>query len=237
MRGVGWGWDTPEEEARTILRLLPPADAVLFDVGAHHGDWSATVLRYRREAVGEIHAFEPSPENCAIIEGRDLPCVTLVRAAISARAGTAMLYSDRPGSGMASLVQRDMGHLRLAHSAIATTPTLTLDDYSAEHGIDHIDFLKMDIEGHELSALQGSERLLRERRIRALAFEFGGCNVDSRTFFRDFWQLLTGHGYVFFRIIPGSRLLPIREYDCALESFAITNYVATQRELPLLLEN
>jgi hypothetical protein len=60
------------------------------------------------------------------------------------------------------------------------------------------------VHGHELQALEGAAELLRAGRIRAIQFEFGGANVDSRTFFRDFWNLLYGRfGYSLYQILPG----------------------------------
>jgi hypothetical protein len=51
--------------------------------------------------------------------------------------------------------------------------------------------MKMDIEGHELFALRGAKRALARGVIRPLSFEFGTGNINSRTFFRDYWDLLT----------------------------------------------
>lgn len=232
-RGLGYGWDTPAEEARAIFRLLPERDAVLFDLGAHHGEWSATVLRDWPGTVRAVHAFEPSQENCAwmkqflIAQAPDaLRSLLIWPFAVSSNAGHATLYGDRPGSGLASLVHRDLEHMALAHEPTSEVETITLDDHAERHGIDRIDFMKMDIEGHELDALKGAERLLKNGMIRALSFEFGGCNIDSRTFFRDFWKLLTPLGFSFYRILPGAELLPIRKYNEHLERFATTNYVA-----------
>jgi hypothetical protein len=88
--------------------------------------------------------------------------------------------------------------------------------------------MKMDIEGHELSALRGAANALGTGVIRALAFEFGSGNINSRTFFRDYWELLTkSHNYRIRRVLPGGRLLPVDRYSEELEYFrGVTNYVA-----------
>jgi hypothetical protein len=102
----------------------------------------------------------------------------------------------------------------------------TLDSFAEEEDLAKIDFLKMDIEGHELSALGGASRLLERKVIRALSFEFGGCNIDSRTYFQDFWHLLRDSGFQVFRILPRGRLLRIDHYSEHLEVFTTTNYLA-----------
>jgi hypothetical protein len=68
---------------------------------------------------------------------------------------------------------------------------------------------------------------LRAGTIRALSFEFGLNNIESRTFFRDFWDLLVPFGFSIFRIAPGGNLIQIHEYREELEYFKIvSNYVA-----------
>ncbi len=130
------------------------------------------------------------------------------------------------GSGIGSLHQRDLASYGITHEKQEDVVTTTLDDFVQRSGIERVDYLKLDVEGHELSALRGAERLLRERRIRALSFEFGGTQLDSRFFFRDYWKLLASYGYGIHRLLPGGALLPMRAYDVALEVFRLTTYVA-----------
>jgi hypothetical protein len=60
-----------------------------------------------------------------------------------------------------------------------------------------------------------------------MSFEFGGGNINSRTYFRDYWDLLTRHGYEIYRILPGGRRLQIVRYDEDMEYFrGVSNYVA-----------
>lgn len=66
--------------------------------------------------------------------------------------------------------------------------------------------------------------MIEDRKIDFIQFEFGGCNIDSRTFFQDFWYLLHDK-YNIFRIIP-TGLYPIKEYSEMREIFLCTNYLA-----------
>jgi hypothetical protein len=87
--------------------------------------------------------------------------------------------------------------------------------------------MKIDTEGHDLAVLEGSQLSLEAKRIRALTFEFGSVNINSRTYFRDFWEYLRPLGYKIKRLCPGGRLIPIREYYEDLEYFrSVTNYLA-----------
>jgi hypothetical protein len=108
---------------------------------------------------------------------------------------------------------------------------VSIDSFMEAHAIEFVDFMKMDIEGHELFALQGAARALARGAIRALSFEFGAGNINSRTFFRDYWDLLTKHGYEIYRVLPGGRTLRIVRYDEDLEYFrSVSNYVAVLAE-------
>ena len=76
-------------------------------------------------------------------------------------------------------------------------------------------------------ALRGARRALESGKSGALSFEFGNANVNSHTFFRDFWQLLTTAGFRLWRITPGGRELLVEEYYEDYEYFrSVSNFVA-----------
>ena len=87
----------------------------------------------------------------------------------------------------------------------------TIDNYCEEQGIKKIHFLKLDIEGHELSALHGAKKMIANGNIYFIQFEFGGCNIDSATHFQDFYYFLKGK-YRIHRILKDG-LKEIRHYS------------------------
>jgi hypothetical protein len=69
--------------------------------------------------------------------------------------------------------------------------------------------------------------MLRERRIDRILFEFGGCNIDSRSYFQDFYYFLRNFGFTqLFRLAPSGYLVPIPKYREIDEQFRTTNFVA-----------
>jgi FkbM family methyltransferase len=223
-QGKGYGGATLVDEVRAAAPFVP-AGAVVFDIGANTGEWTRELLRQRPD-VAAIYAFEPSRHNWAAVEAIGDPRIRLVKAAVSDRTGSATLHTCAPGSPLATLAVRRLDHMNIAFDQSETVPTLTIDGFLATERIAEIAFAKLDIEGFELMALQGAAQALAAHRIRALAFEFGGCNIDTRTYFRDFWHLLTGFGYSLHRIAPGGRLWPVPAYTEAHECFLISNFLA-----------
>ena len=233
MQGKGYHDPSLASEIWMAQEFLPPSGGVVFDVGANRGDWTRALLR-AVPAVAAVHCFEPSASHWAGIEAIADRRVRLVRAAVAEREGEAVLYATEPGSVLASLTQRDLSHIGLDFAYEERVQTLSLDGYMREHGIDRVDYLKLDIEGHELAALGGAADALRRKAIGALAFEFGGCNIDTRVFFRDFWKLLTGHGYSLYRLAPRHRLWPIEAYSEEAENFLFANYIAVAERVERL---
>ena len=64
-------------------------------------------------------------------------------------------------------------------------------------------------------------------RVDAIMFEFGGCNIDSRTFFKDFWSLLVyQYQFSLYRLLPKQRLQYLSKYSETLEQFNYQNILA-----------
>jgi FkbM family methyltransferase len=226
MQGKGMGAETCDFEVRVIAKLLRnagrPAPKVVFDVGANLGNWTAAAEQAFPDA--RFFLFEPSRQNAGILRER-FPGHTLVPCALSDRAGEFTLYSDKEGSGLASLQKREIGYLGIDHHATYQVQTTRLDSFLQEQGLAGVDLLKIDVEGHELAVLQGAGEILAN--IGLIQFEFGGTQIDSRTFFRDFWMLLHSR-FAFYRICPFG-VYPINHYSESEEYFRISNYLALNR--------
>jgi len=107
----------------------------------------------------------------------------------------------------------------------------TIDDYCAEKSIEHIDLLKVDVEGHEMSVFQGSARMLGENRVSMLAFEVSSGNVDTRVFFKEFYHFLKPLGFEIYRLTRSGYLFPIKNYSEHLEQFRATMFYAIRNDV------
>jgi FkbM family methyltransferase len=96
----------------------------------------------------------------------NIPNLVVVQAAVGEKAEKLQLYSDSADSKWASLYKRNDSFTRGFEFQTFTVPVITIDELMEEQGLDHVDFMKMDIEGHELFALRGASVALRARRSR-----------------------------------------------------------------------
>jgi FkbM family methyltransferase len=213
---------------RTLRNARP---LTIFDVGANLGGYANAVVRELRGGVN-LYCFEPSK---ATFQGLSEALagfhnVRLFNIGLSNVNGALLLYSNAPCSGLASFYSRRLDHFGKSMTFSEEVATRTLDSFCSEHRINHIDFLKLDVEGHELKALEGAKELIGNDCIDFIQFEFGGCNIDSRTFFQDFYYLLNPK-FRIYRVLRNG-LASIDQYRETLEQFVTTNFLAIGRQTP-----
>jgi FkbM family methyltransferase len=230
-KGSGNGWAL-DDEVSAALSLTYRPEPVIFDVGANVGKWSARLCAAKPAA--KVFIFEPSPACLERIADRPLlQNSIIIPAAVGAQPGKALLHFSQPTDGSASLHLREDSFFEDRTYSQIEVDVVTIDGVIKDQQLEFVDFLKMDIEGHELFALLGAKTALAEKRIGALLFEFGSGNINSQTFFRQFWNLLTASGFRIWRITPGGKLLAVDEYYEDLEYFrGVSNYVAELKDHP-----
>jgi FkbM family methyltransferase len=227
VQGKGYGTAKIRREVSSVQRFLQREPRLAVDVGANVGEYTAELRRWNPMLA--IHAFEPSRVNVSKLVKRfgGDGLIHVESVGISDTTGSGVLYADRLGSGLGSLIKRDIAHFDMRFDASEVVSLVRFEDYwrtRLECG--HVDVLKLDVEGHELSALHGCGEALES--IGVVQFEFGGCNIDSRTFFRDFWTFFAEWGFVLYRIAPLG-VVRIPRYREADEFFSTTNYLAVNQ--------
>jgi FkbM family methyltransferase len=231
-RGYVWQFDGENDtdpytngEWRTLGEYIPGC-RVVFDVGAHRGDWTAAVLALN--AGLEVHAFEPSGQSFAQFAARNFPAqVRCNNVGLGAVAEQRQLYAHGADTEMRSLYAR----AGLEEYGIETPTTgepvtiTTLDAYCKTSGVAAIDYLKIDAEGHDLQVLRGGAEMIRRRAVRTIQFEYGSSNVDSRDLLKDFFAFFDGTAYKLHKIHrEGHRHYP--RYNVRLENFQYQNWLA-----------
>lgn len=195
---------------------------VLFDVGANLGEYS-NLLGDVFGSTTQIYAFEPSTPTYNELKQRLTHSnIHAVNAGLSDRTQELKLFINKDHSSMASLYQRDIKNVSMDQFELVSLKTL--DEFCQEQGIQQIDFLKIDVEGHEYKVLQGAKKMIQNKGIRFIQFEFGGCNIESGVFLKNFWDLLK-NDFNLYRIVADG-VYPISEYNETFEIFTYTNFFA-----------
>lgn len=227
-KGSGSGWDLDSEIQAAAASIRRP-NPVLLDVGANQGKW-AQGMAALFPATQKMFLFEPQEACLAELSDLNLPGKIIVPSAVGERAGTHEFYLGTKGWAGASFYERVETFFEDVQQQRVQVPVTTLDEVIENEKLEFVDFAKFDIEGAELHALRGAARSFSRRAIGALSLEFGSGNMNSRTYFRDFWDLLTGYDFEISRILPGGHIVRVSRYEEGLEHFrGVSNYLARSK--------
>lgn len=210
---------------RQLKKFYGERSITVFDVGLNIGSYSKEIYDIFSGTL-EIYGFEPILWTYKLAEEklRGYPNIHLYQCGLASAPGEATIYYNTVWEGTASIVP---DRVMTEQEVIRLN---TVDLFSQEEHIDRIDFMKIDVEWYEYFVLEGARNLLTEWKIDIIQFEFFRTNIQSKIFFRNFWDLLHEE-YRLYRILNNS-LVEIREYhpaDC--EIFLGMNYLAIRKNI------
>lgn len=200
--------------APTLTRFVP-RDSIVFDVGAHAGQY--TKLLARTAVDGRVYAFEPGSYARSILRTavwlNRLHNVTVVPLALGSGAGLATLsipvkQSGSFGFGLSHFGKPDDRWPLVSQEIVAQT---TIDEVAAALDVRRLDFIKADIEGWELRMLRGGGATLERFRPRLLleltknGLSRAGDTLD------DAFAFLAARDYRAFTLTAGGSLEPVEE--------------------------
>lgn len=209
-----------------ITHLFP----IIFDVGAYHGDYASAILASFGYENIRLFCFEPSKTAFRLLNS-ELPAgqnIKLFNFGFGDKSETVNLYSCSEGAGSASIVNTlfcQTDHLNIVEEIELTT----LDDFCEANKIQHIDFMKIDVEGYELNILCGGSQLINAASVDFIQFEFGYPSIASRVFFKDIFSYLSGNYRVYRSLYDG--LIEIKHYDYKDELYTIQNFLAISKKI------
>lgn len=166
-----WGRERQNKDPFFVTqRLVQNPAPIIFDVGAHVGD---TVARYRALFPGAlIHCFEPYPPSFErlVAAHRGDSRVVPHASAVGEVGGTATLHVNRSAATNSLLASdgrggRYWGEGLFDTEGEVTVSSVALDDFCEAQRIQHIDILKIDVQGAEYAVLAGAQRLLERHAI------------------------------------------------------------------------
>ena len=192
-----------------VERFLQPCMTVL-DVGAHHGLYSL-LASARVGAGGRIFAFEPSPR-----ERRALRLNLLINFARNVSVQGLALGRDNGEQNLFIVQggQRGCNSLRPPEVFSATIPVrvrvVRLDEWLAKQKIEHVNFIKLDVEGAELDALKGGAQAFEHRPRPTVLVEVQERRTRPWGYPAiEIINYLADRGYRWFRILVGGSVEPL----------------------------
>lgn len=204
---------------------------MIFDIGANIGEYSQMIKDKSKGLEIELHLFEPTKGCFKTISEKfkDDENICLNNFGASNENAEATIYYDKEESGLASLYQRNLDAYNLELDQSESIQLKRLDTYIEDNNIEHIDFIKIDIEGHELKAFEGFGKYLNSDFVDYIQFEYGGANLDSHSSLMEIYKFLNTRGFKIAKVMSNG--LEIREYSPFMDNFNYSNYVAISNKV------
>jgi FkbM family methyltransferase len=207
-RAVFFCGDLDPKISWVCKRIVRPGSTVC-DIGANIG-LVTMLLSSLVGPNGHVLAFEPNPVPFArlqtTIARNDRTNVTAFPMALGAQSEQLALSIPTSNSGAASLKNaRDSHGIRSI-----TVPVCTLDEIASQHAMDHIDFMKVDVEGFEAEVFKGSTHVLQSLRPDAILFEMND-HTSVPLIEHPVFSILDRYGYQFLSL--PRRLMSVRLID------------------------
>ena len=191
------------DEIRLIKNLVKPGDSVL-DIGGNIGFY-ASLLSTRVGSEGKVYSFEPDVVNFKHLKKNTASFrnVQLFNNAVSDKKEVIKIYTSK-------LLNVDHRTYPVNnYDQVHEINAVSIDGLIADKVIDHVDLIKIDIQGYELAAFTGMKTLLQNRshiKIMAEYWPHGFKRAGtSAVLFFDFFEEL---GYKF-SIIEKDKLVPL----------------------------
>jgi len=183
-------------EYATVVKNYIPEGGCVVDAGANVG-YLSHLFSLWVGAPGHVHSFEPVPWTFDILQSNarklGLKNMSVYNLALSERAGTAVMQIPTYADGRENLYESRI--TEEADTALRTVEVKlnSLDDLLLAKTT-NVDFIKIDVEGHELEVVTGAKKLLM-RDQPPLLIEVSGPLADDEEAAGQLRLMLAGLGY------------------------------------------
>lgn len=194
---------------------------VFLDVGANVGNYALLLLDSFPNA--NIFSFEPHPGTFSELNRNSKINAFNIAVGDDNKDIELFDFASSNGTELASIYHEVISEIHKKEVNSFTVTMKRLDKICSEENIEYIDFLKIDTEGNELFVLEGAKKLIENKVIKCIHFEFNEMNVISKVFMRDFINLLDG--FELYRLLPKG-MIKLENRPILTEIFAFQNIIA-----------
>jgi len=171
------GWE--ELTTKMFKEGISKGDVVL-DLGANVGYYSLLAAQLVGKE-GKVYSFEPEPKNFSVllknIELNGYDNIVPVQKAVSDTSGKITFFLHNRDTGAHTIYQPDPGERQFAESI--EVETVTLDEF-LDGKENHINVVKVDVEGAEMAVLSGMKKMIMENHNLKMFIEFHPPGIKRR---------------------------------------------------------
>lgn len=178
-----------------IVKPFLPENPTILEAGAHYGE--DTVLFIQQWPHATVYAFEPCPSSYARLQQKTLNFsnIHIFPVALFSETGEYTFYMSEKYDGTSSLLPDNHTPYGVHYNDCPIKVLCkNLDEWAREQGVNHIDYMWLDMEGAELYMLRAAPEILQT--VRALSCELNFYEYrKGMTQFADLHAFLTSNGF------------------------------------------
>jgi FkbM family methyltransferase len=185
------------------LKLCSTADPLVIDGGAHRG---AFVDAIRAVCPGaRLVCFEPDPVSASALRERFSgdKNLLMIQSALGADCGNAVfnINRSRATNSLSTMTDATTGLLNQLTTTVdrIEVAVTTLDEAMRAHAFPACDFIKLDLQGHDLEALKGAKVALKSAKVVIVEVWFTLIYARSATF-AAICEFMSEHGFAIYSL-------------------------------------
>lgn len=202
-----------------LLNKLKNKLKTVFDVGANVGEWTNYIYNLKTDC--QIYSFEPSKKTYAELQNNTNNQIKIFNIGFGIKKENVIFY-NYDSSTLNSIYKRDNVSKKITEEMVQID---TIDNFCIKNNINEISFLKIDVEGNELSVIKGANQMISSGKIKYIQFEYGGTYIDAKILLKDIFEFFKNKPYSIYKILQND-LKKYSDWNQSLENFQYSNYIA-----------
>jgi len=200
------------------------------DIGANIGEYSLEILNNKNT---KVIAFEPIPKNCdklSVICKEYGNRFKFFKIALSNKDGFSKLNFGKNTTEHSSLETKinKIPYVGASNTNSIEVMTKQLDSFINDVEFQNIDFIKIDVEGHEKAVLDGALKFIRKNHIKLIQIEFNWHNLFTKNTMYDYSIMLESYVITQLNLING-KIRIINPIDPLSNLYFLSNFIFIEK--------